>query len=492
MRQLVEESRRLLRLRTISRDGNEELANYLASLMTSRGLKATLQQVSHSLPDVSRRQFNVIGVLGDPLVDRKTRKGLLLAFPLDTAPPGILESWTETQGDPYAGVLSDGKLYGLGASSEKLGILCALRALERFREKKLKMPVYIVGLCGHELNLLGARYLIKSLALNPRYSLIAAPTRMIPVYTTKAQATCKIMLAYQVVERDAKGFNRRVDLHSFGRVAHSAYPELGNNALTQLLSFLQLAQQNGFDLRFTTFNGGDASNTVPDRAKAEFYLNAQQFEDFKRFFRETVKLQSKERAFRVELGGLGDTGIRFMPDAVFKSVVAVMDELRTLSEKLRAHHHEGFDPDHSTLCLTGLRHLPSGIEMTVDFRLTPGVEVSTIEKDIQEAIRRVAQISPSMNMTASKDGMVNPLGMTLDRDFVRLVHSALEKRGSKVSFGTSPLVAEASPFYDAGFEALMMGSGDPKRVHGPNEFLEVESLEAAYRFYDQLIEEVCL
>jgi acetylornithine deacetylase/succinyl-diaminopimelate desuccinylase-like protein len=130
--------------------------------------------------------------------------------------------------------------------------------------------------------------------------------------------------------------------------------------------------------------------------------------------------------------------------------------------------------------------------MTVDFRLVPGMDQRSLEEGVQEAIRRVAQISPSMNMTASKEGMVNALGMTLDRDFVRCVHSTLEKRGFKPTFGTSSLASEASPFFDAGFEALMLGPGDPKRIHGPNEYLEVESLEAAFRFYDQLIEEVCL
>jgi len=72
MRDFIEESKRLIRMRSITADGNEEVANALGDLMRESGLKVTLQQVTHSMDHVSKRQFNVIGVLGDPLVDKKT------------------------------------------------------------------------------------------------------------------------------------------------------------------------------------------------------------------------------------------------------------------------------------------------------------------------------------------------------------------------------------------------------------------------------------
>ncbi len=492
MRQLIEEARRLTRIKSVSRDGNEEVANTLIGLMEGRGLKVSLQQVTHSLEDVSRRQFNAIGILGDPLVDRKTRKGLLLAFPTDTALPGILENWTDTQGDPFSGVLSEGKIHGVGASGSKLDMLCAISAIEKFRERKLKMPVYLVGLCGHENGHFGARYLIKSLAVNPKYTLVAGQTNLVPCYSTKTQVTYRVFLGYQVVERDAKGFNRRVDLHSFGRMAHSAFPDAGLNAIGQLVSFLQLALQNGFDLRFTTFRGGEAKNSVPDRAMAEFFLNAQQLEDFKRFFRETVKLQGTERAFRVELGGLGDTGIRFMPEGVFRSVYAVTEEFRALAGRLKEKTTPGFLPEYSTVNLSSLRHLASGVELIFDLRLTPSVTITELDTELNQALARVAQLTPSMNLSLSKDTVIGALGMTLDRDFPKQMHKVLEKCGMPVSFGLSSHASEASAFYDAGYEALVQGPGVPEAAHTPNEGIEIERLERAYHFYEQLIEQVCL
>ena len=71
MKQFLEEARNLIRINSISSRGNEEIANHVLQLMTARGMKTHLQQVTHSLENISKRQFNVIGILGDPLVDKK-------------------------------------------------------------------------------------------------------------------------------------------------------------------------------------------------------------------------------------------------------------------------------------------------------------------------------------------------------------------------------------------------------------------------------------
>src|SRR4051812_43531209 len=133
MKRLLEEAKRMIRINSVTTHGNEELANYVHGLLHERGLKASLQQVTHSLEGVSKRQFNVIGILGDPLVDKKTRKGLLLNTHLDTVSPGLSENWTETGGDAFSATVRDGKIYGLGSADVKLDFLCKLHALAKFR-----------------------------------------------------------------------------------------------------------------------------------------------------------------------------------------------------------------------------------------------------------------------------------------------------------------------------------------------------------------------
>src|SRR3954470_12594169 len=129
MKRFLDEAKRLIRINSVSANGNEEIANYVAALMQDRGLKTQIQHVTHSNEDISKRQFNVIGILGDPLSDRKIRKGLLLNTHLDMVGPGLCENWTETGGDPFSATIKDGKIYGLGTADVKLDFLSKLQAV---------------------------------------------------------------------------------------------------------------------------------------------------------------------------------------------------------------------------------------------------------------------------------------------------------------------------------------------------------------------------
>src|SRR3990172_11741352 len=100
MRRLLEQARRMIRLNSESPQGTEALVNFLVPQLQDAGLMTQVQQVFHSQEGVSKRQYNVIGILGDPLVERKIRRGLLLLTHLDTARPGLSRRWTATGGDP--------------------------------------------------------------------------------------------------------------------------------------------------------------------------------------------------------------------------------------------------------------------------------------------------------------------------------------------------------------------------------------------------------
>src|SRR5262245_33140797 len=132
MKLLLEEAQRMVELSSVSTDGNEELSNYLVSLLTEKGIRPVLQQVSHSMDGVSKRQVSLIGTLGDPLVDRKTRQGIVLLNRLDTVDPGLRENWTKTSKTPSSMRVQDGKIYGIGAASGKIDFLCRLHAIEKY------------------------------------------------------------------------------------------------------------------------------------------------------------------------------------------------------------------------------------------------------------------------------------------------------------------------------------------------------------------------
>jgi succinyl-diaminopimelate desuccinylase len=486
----------MIRIRSLSSQGNEEIANFVAAMLQDRGLKTQLQQVTHSIDDISKRQFNVIGVLGDPLVDKKIRKGLLLCAHLDTMTPGLPEAWTETGGDPFSPVVKEGKIFGLGSADSKLDFLCKLRAIEKFREKKLSMPVYLVGTCGEEIGMLGVRYLIKSLALNPRFVLVGEPTDLKLVHTHKAVLQFKVSVAFHQVERDAKGFSRRIDLSSFGRAAHGSQPAQGVNAISQMTEFLSRAVENGFELRFTKFDGGDAANKVPDLAKAEFYMNSNQFEEFKRFFRETVKMTGKEKGFRVELGGLGDTGVRFLPEVVFKAIHEVNEFFKALSEEFTSQEDAEFNPPVCTTNLSLLRQAQHAIFLTYDLRLLPKIDERSIESRVMEGVKKISSRFPNLNISIQLDRGVQALRSkeaVLEGEFVKSCMGAMTAASIPPSLGTVSAATEASAFLEAGYETLVFGAGKSDGNAGSaNEFNTLEGLERAIAFYEQIIEKVCL
>ncbi len=493
MKRFIEEAKKLIRINSVSSHGNEEIANYVAALMQDRSMKIHMQTVTHSLEDVSKRQFNVFGILGDSLVDRKIRKGLLLLTHLDTVGPGLLDNWGETGRDPFNATLKDGRIYGLGAADVKLDFLCKLHAVEKFREKKLRAPIYLVGTCGEEVGMFGARYLIQSFALNPQAVLVGEPTELRIVAAHKGLNIFKVSLEFQMIERDARGFNRKIHFYAFGKSAHSAYPHLGNNALLEALTFLKNARNAGFEMRFTDVQGGDTVNKVPDQASFEFYLDSHQFEDFKRFFREAIRHQEKEKSFRVELGGVGDTGVKFLPEEIFECLVQVVDVFRQLDQSLAERRDEGFDPPVSTMNIGRIHQRLGGVDLYFDLRLLPDISPADIEKKIQEEVVKVAEKYQQMNITASRQRMNPGFQMSEDSTFVHSAKKAAEAVGLDPMIAKKATSTEASQYFQAGYPALVFGAGlSQGNSHGPNEWNSLEQLQKAILFYEKMIEDICL
>ncbi len=493
MKRFLEEAKRIIRINSVSVNGTEEMATIAAALMQDRGLKTQVQHVTHSNENISKRQFNVIGIIGDPLVDRKIRKGILLNTHLDTVSPGILENWSETGGDPFAATVKDGKIFGLGSADVKLDFLCKLHAVEKFRERKLKNPIYLVGTCGEEIGMFGAKYLIKSLALNPKYVLVGEPSDLKVVYAHKCLNIYRVSIGYQMVERDARGFNRRIDLHSFGKSAHSSYPHLGTNAILGAVDFLHRAMDQGFEMRFTRLDGGDTINKVPDHSLTQFYLTSHQFEDFKRFFREVVRAEGKERSFRVELGGVGEAGVRFLPEPLFPCLTEVVEFFKATSTEFQSTRDDTYDPDFSTVNFGQLKQRLGGVDLHFDMRLLPEISPQDIEKKIKLGVREIASKYPNLNVDVTLERMNPSLNMSMNDPLIDICRDSMESVGIEPLFSKKATSTEAAQYFQAGYQAVVFGPGTSQgNSHSPNEHNRLEDIEKAIGFYEKVIERVCL
>lgn len=485
----IEQAEKLISINSVSQDGNEEIAVYLQNLMNKMGLKTSLQEVTHSMEGVSKRQFNVIGILGDPLVDTKTRKGLLLNTHIDTVSPGIKSHWTETNGEPFKATIKENRIYGLGSADVKLDFLCKLKAIERYRERKLKMPVYLVGTAGEEIGMMGARFLIKSMALNPKYVIVGEPSELAVIHAHKAYAVYQVNIGYNQLERDAKGFNTRIELKCYGKSTHGSNPHLGDNAIKRMLSVVRKIKEANFQIRLTKIGGGETVNKVPDSASVEFYLSSSSFDDFRKFFRENLS----HKEVHVEFGGLGESGMKFMPDNILDAVEGVEGCLAALEKDLLSANDPTFNPATSTVNLGMLVQRPSGIEMQFDIRLLPNVAPEAFDQKFKTLVQETNARFSNLIMRVQRTRSTPSLNTSADNELVKAALDAQKLAGIEPKLDKKAASTEAAYFAAHGFDAIVFGPGRGMgNSHTPNEHNLVDHLDKAVHFYDRMIERFCL
>ncbi|MGB9068391.1 MAG: M20/M25/M40 family metallo-hydrolase [Candidatus Acidiferrales bacterium] len=184
-------------------------------------------------------RFNVLATWGQPRVTLSTH--------LDTVPP-------------FFPSRDDGEfIWGRGACDAK-GIIAAMVAAA---EKLLAEGVRNFGMLfvvGEERNSAGALIAAK-VSRGSKYLVNGEPTE------SKMALASKGILRYELVAR--------------GKMAHSAYPELGESAIEKLLDALEAirkvqlpsdAQLGPTTMNIGTVSGGRAPNVIPDAAKAEIMI----------------------------------------------------------------------------------------------------------------------------------------------------------------------------------------------------------------------------
>lgn len=186
--------------------------------------------------EVEADRFNVLASWGEPRVTLSTH--------MDVVPP-----WFASREDEDC-------IYGRGACDAK-GILAAMiGALERLLAEGLR-GVALLVLVGEERNSAGALEAARR-GRGSRYLINGEPTG------NKLALGSKGALRYELIAR--------------GRMAHSAFPELGESAIHKLLDALEAVRRippaedpvlGAASLNVGTISGGRAPNVIADEARAE-------------------------------------------------------------------------------------------------------------------------------------------------------------------------------------------------------------------------------
>ena len=208
------------------------LLDHLAKLAARTGGKAERMPVA-----VGR--FNVLAAWGDPRVTMSTH--------MDTVPP-FFPSREDAE-----------FIWGRGACDAKGIIAAMVAAADRLLAEGTR-NFALLFVVGEERNSAGALVAAKA-ARGSKYLVNGEPTE------SKMALASKGILRYELVAR--------------GRMAHSAYPELGESAIEKLLDALDAirkitlprdAQLGPTTMNIGTISGGRAPNVIPDAAKAEIMI----------------------------------------------------------------------------------------------------------------------------------------------------------------------------------------------------------------------------
>src|SRR5947209_4535083 len=195
-----------------------------------------LDYTVHKLP-VAHGRFNVQATLENKPPE------IVFSTHIDTVPPFIPSSEDSEN------------IYGRGSCDAKGIVAAQIAACERLRREGA--AVGMLFLVGEERDSLGAR-VANQTPLHSRFLINGEPTEN------------KIAMA-------SKGA-LRVEVTAHGRMAHSAYPELGESAIEKLLDVLQqlrtMKLPENPEVGPTTMNigiieGGRAPNVIPDYARAQ-------------------------------------------------------------------------------------------------------------------------------------------------------------------------------------------------------------------------------
>jgi len=479
----VDTARALVRADTSPGRGTRAAAALLAPLYEAAGLVVRRQEDEPG-------EVNVLagpGGIGSSADPSRTAApgGLLLVTHLDTVPAGPPERWTETGGDPWGLTAKDGVLFGLGSADVKLDALCKLEAARRLRGRKLARPFWILGTCGEEVGLRGARRFAASALfqeIRPRFVLCGEPSELKLITAHKGYAVVRCTVIdpkARVVSSAGPGVER---LSFAGKAAHSSTPHLGVNAIRRALAW---ARSSGTPLLSAA--GGTSANVVPASCALEVPAPRDSGEpspDEVRFHAASAPRPNLWRAV-MTAGALEDLWLGLLrellprEDARFDPPGGV-GGLNVLESEGEA--------------ASGAVYGRAAATSTLDARLLPAHDpddlLRAFDREAQQWVRRLGGGELTLQVEVTR----NAGGMSLDpgAELVGSMGRVLSRAGLDPEPHAKPTSTEAGVFARAGCQAAVFGPGrSTANAHTPNERIEIAQLEKAVEVYEQVLVELC-
>ena len=320
----IELSQRLIRCPSVTPIEGGAL-DELQAVLEGIGFKCTRLVFSESgTPDVD----NLYARIGDD------GPNFCFAGHSDVVPPGLSSEWS---GDPFSGMIADGKLFGRGSSDMKSAIAAFVAAAERFIKEKFDKGRFSISLLitGDE----------EGPAINGTVKVLE--------WMEENNEKINCCIVGEPTNPDFLGgmakIGRRGSLTGwltvFGTQGHTAYPHLADNPLSRLVKMLAPLSEETLDKGTKYFppttvaiasidTGNSASNVIPNKATATFNIR---FNDS----RTSEEIENWLRNIFEEVGGkfeletaCSSNAFITQPGALSEDLVDAVKEITGLSPEL--------------------------------------------------------------------------------------------------------------------------------------------------------------
>jgi len=211
-------------------------------------------QIPCKIFEKTKNRANIVGYIG------KGKPALLVACHLDVVPAG--DDWKR---NPFEAWIENGRIYGRGSSDNK-GQMASMMAVARFlkeNESKLKGQFILAGVADEERgSALGLEYLLNECGIKADFAIIP-----------------DVAHNMQLIDVTEKG-TLFLEITSHGKQAHGSRPEMGINAIWNMIPLLERIKQLKFrevshplhtppTLNLGSIHSGTSPNIVPAVCKAQ-------------------------------------------------------------------------------------------------------------------------------------------------------------------------------------------------------------------------------
>lgn len=178
---VIELTKELVRIESVSRNSNAAAADRLEALLRERGFATERLEYTDANGVL---KVNIIGKKGEGT------GGIAFLSHLDTVPG---TAWTSDAWDPR---IEGDRMIGLGACDMKGPLAATVVAADAVDVASLKHPIIIVGSADEEVGLTGARQVAQESVIlketRPAHGVVAEPTLMVPVHAHKGGAFVRV------------------------------------------------------------------------------------------------------------------------------------------------------------------------------------------------------------------------------------------------------------------------------------------------------------